>query len=431
MSAPAIPSARSEAGVGPWSLDAIAFYGVVLHAAFLPISIAGMQIGLVVSFACLMVAAARGERVWFRSELDLPMLALLGAVLFWPWDGPVGTKIYRTFAAPLILVSVLGRRPDRMRRDALLLLAVWAGAAMVPAVLAWFQHRWGTDLLYELGMRSKAIRPRVPLYRDRFAATGFFSWYIRLAHNLTAPLCLLAALCLFGGWGRRRRVLGAVACVAVAAAVFLTFTRTAWYGLAVAALVLAWFGGRRVVIGALVAMALVVGSLYVAQPGFRARVESSLSGSKNRDRIGIWETCAAVLRDHPLTGIGFGNMPTVGKPYFEKVAPRTKIQAWCHNTFFTSYVEGGAVYLGATLLLWGWLGWVFWRRSRDADALGRAACAGGLAALAAMGVNALAHDIFYASETMYGFGFALALAVVLMRGGDDPRPAAREDLRPA
>lgn len=164
----------------------------------------------------------------------------------------------------------------------------------------------------------------------------------------------------------------------------------------------------------MIGLAVAGAVLFAVQPGFRNRVLSTLSGERNQDRIGIWQTCAAVARDHP-EGIGFGNMPILGQPYFDQVAPETVVRAWCHNTFFTAYVEGGIPYLLATLLFWIWLGVAFLRMARGTDPLGRAACAGGLAGLAAMGVNALAHDVLYASETVYGMGLALALAVILAR----------------
>lgn len=420
----ALDAAPARATASRW-LEAGARTGLYVHAAFLSLSIAGMQLGLVVSALCLVGLALQGRRVWTRSELDLPFLALLGVVLFWPWDAPIGLRLYRTFLSPLVIASVLGLRPETMRREALRLLGIWAGFALLPGLLAWVQFAWGTDFLHALGLRREPIRPTIPLYRDRYAATGFFTWYIRLAHNLSGPLCLLAGVALYGGLERRRRVVAFVATGVVAAAVFLTFTRTAWFGLAFAALVLAAFGGRRHLLRAGVVLAVLAGLLLAFQPGFRNRVMSTLSGARNQDRVGIWQTCAEVVKDHPLTGIGYGNMPVVGQPYFDRVSPRTKPQfrAWCHNTFFTAYVEGGVFYLGAALLLWLWMGFAFLRRARATDALGRAACAGGLAALGALGVNALAHDVFYASETMYGLGFALAVAVVLSRP-PAPQPSA-------
>lgn len=405
-------------------LEEAARWGLYVHAAFVPLSIAGMQLGLALAGLSLLALSLLGRRVWLRSVLDLPVLVLLLVVLLWPWDATIGSRLYRTFLSPLIAVSVLGLRPQTMRSDALRVLAIWAGFALIPSLLAWVQFFAGVDVLHELGLRAKPVRPPIPLYSERYAATGFFKWYIRLAHNLSAPLCLLAAIAVHGALSPRWRRIALVAAAAIGAAVFLTFTRTAWFGLALAALILAAFGGWRRLWRAGAVLAVVGALLLAVQPGFRNRVLSTLSGQRNQDRVGIWQTCAAVARDHAGVGIGYGNMPTVGQPYFDRISPRTqpRFRAWCHNTFFTAWVEGGVVYLAAAVLLWLWLGLAFVRRARGADALGRAACAGGLAALGALGVNALAHDVFYASETMYALGFAMALAVVMTRS-TAPRPA--------
>ena len=52
-------------------------------------------------------------------------------------------------------------------------------------------------------------------------------------------------------------------------------------------------------------------------------------------------------------------------------------------------------------------------------ALALAGAAAGLAVLTAMFLNSLVHDILYTAETMYAFGFALAVAAALARSGRD------------
>lgn len=403
--------------------------GLFLHVAFLPISIAGMQIGLGIAGLSLFALRLSGRKVWARTELDLPILGLIGAailsqILAFSWVGGNDAFLWRTLLAPLIIVSVLQLDPERARADALRLLALWALVAILPSIVGWVQHYRAFDLLHELGLRKKAVIADAPRYPGRYAATGFFTWYQRLAHNLTPPLCLLAAVVCYGDRPRARRWIGAGLALFVASVVFLTFSRTSWYGLAGAAFVLAVFAGKRLAPALLAIGAVAAVAIVSLNPGVRSRVETSFDGTVNQDRVGIWNTCAAVVRDHPITGVGFGNLPKVVGPYFDEVAPRTVIRAWCHNTFFTAYTEGGALLLGAMLFFWGWLAWSFWRLRRGADRLGRAACIGGLAALTAMLANAMAHDFFYASESMYGFGFLLALAIVLARSKERAQAGA-------
>src|SRR5205814_1104644 len=66
--------------VATWA-PRVARAGLLVFAAFLPISIAGMQVGLGASLIALVAARLGGRRTWARSPLDLPVIALCGAAL--------------------------------------------------------------------------------------------------------------------------------------------------------------------------------------------------------------------------------------------------------------------------------------------------------------------------------------------------------------
>jgi hypothetical protein len=414
-------------------LEQAALLGLLVHAALLPISLAGMQIGLAMALAALVLLRLGGRRgVWSHTPLDLPVLAFCGAAVVSLGLGtlagspPVGwheATLWRSAASSLVIVSVLDLHrgepggPERARREALLVLGVWAAAAMVPSLLAWAQHYTGLDPLFALGLRKTAVVAEAPHYPGRFSAIGFFRWYQRLAHNLTPPVCLAAGLAVFGGVPARPRRFLAVASVVATAAIVLSFARSAWLGLFAAAVLLALLAGRRIALYALPAVAALSLLLVLLNPGIRGRVANLLDPG---GRKGPWIVCEAVVRDHPLTGVGFGNLPQRSIPYYEQLAPWMPLRAWCHNSFFSAWAEGGPLLALGVLVFWAGLAWAFARKYRGGDRLGRAAAAGALAAVLAMFVNSLAHDLFYASESMYGLGFALGVAMALRRapGGE-------------
>jgi O-antigen ligase len=410
----------------------LAQLGLIAHAAFLPISMAGMQIGL--GFAVLGLIAARlsGQRVGSRSPLDAPLVGFCAAAVFSLLGStitlgpPVGwheATLWRSFLAPIAILwglelpvgsEQLGS-PEEVRRRSLRLLAIWAVAALIPSALAWVQHYTGLDLLHAVGLRDEARLAPAPRYPGHFAAMGFFRWYQRLAHNLTPVLCLCAGLVLYGKLPSRLRKLLAVGCLATAAAVVLTVSRAAWAGLAVAGVILAAYAGPKVsrwAIPAAILGALLVGFLH---PGVRARLTGMGDPTATGDREIIWQVCAGVVKDNPVVGVGWGNLPQRSQPYYDKVASWYPLRAWCHNSFFSVLAEGGPLLLGALVFFWFALWRAFSRWRRAADPLGAAACAGAVAGLAAMFVNSLAHDILYASETMYGLAFMIAVAAALAR----------------
>src|SRR5512135_1900348 len=98
------------------ALERAAVAGVLVHAVFLPISIAGMQIGLAISLGALGGLRVLGRRVWTRSALDLPCLLLVGAALVSlavatvAGSPPVGWReatLWRSILSPLLVVSAL------------------------------------------------------------------------------------------------------------------------------------------------------------------------------------------------------------------------------------------------------------------------------------------------------------------------------------
>jgi O-antigen ligase len=432
-------SSTALASVRLW-LGRMVLLGLVMHACCLPISMAGMQISLGLVLGGLVALRLSGRPVWSRSPLDLPLLALAGAAVASlalasvVGETPVGwheATLWRSILSPILILSglqAIQREESSIpalaaRRMALVLLVVWAAAALVPSGIAWIQHYTGFDPLYALGLRAVPVRPAAPFDPDHFAAAGFFHWYQRLAHNLIPPICLAAGVVAYGGVSRRLRVFLAVATAAATLAVVLTTSRLAWIGLAAAAALLAFLGGKRVMRWALPAAA--AGAVLVALllPGARERLLNTTALKENGDRVTIWRVCAAVVADHPLTGVGWGNLPVRSAPYWERIDPKYPLRAWCHNSFFSAWAEGGPLLFSALVLYWILLARAFWRWREGGDALARGASAGAMAGLLAMLLNSLGHDVLFSSETMYGLGFMIGVAAALARHESVVSPA--------
>ncbi|WP_242344532.1 O-antigen ligase family protein [Anaeromyxobacter terrae] len=410
----------------------VGWVGLAVYAASLPISIAGMQIGLGVALAALVALRLAGRRVWVRTPVNAPVALVVGAAvasiaLAWGVGLPPASVnaalFWRGLVAPLVVAFSLEATLDgddaaAPRRRALALVLLWSAAAIVPALVAWAQVRTGFDPLHALGLRDVPRRAPAPGDPTHFAAIGFFSWYPRFAHAMTPVAALSLALALFAPLRLRTRVFLGAAGVAAAAAVVLTTSRSAWAGLAVGALTLALLAGRRL---ARVAVPIAVACSIVAalaSPVLRNRLASAFEANVNQDRATIWRVCGAVVRDHPLTGVGFGALPDRSYAYYERFAPAWKMRAWCHDTFFTAWAEGGPLLAFAFVAWWILLARAFLGFRRTGDALGRAASLGVLAALAALFVNALVHDLFWATEPVYALGLLLGAGVVIAR----PRP---------
>lgn len=415
-------------------LGRAALMGVVTHAAFLPISIAGMQIGLAVAVGAVAVLWALGERPAVP-RLALPVLLLAGAAaasvaVAWaagmPPKSPSAALHWRYLLAPLVVALALEaggaeRGPDGARRAALLVLVVWSAAALAPALFAWVQVRTGIDPMHALGFRAHPLPeahrlPFAPGAPERFPVVGFFSWYTRLAHALTPVAVLAGTLAALAPLARRTRGFLAFAAVASAAAVLLSGARSAWAGLALAAAAVVALAMkprvRRVALAGSAAAALAATPLLPVAWGW---LEETRSASGGNGRATIWLVCADVIRDHPLTGVGYGALPRWSAPYWQQRDPSFGVQAWCHDALLTSVAEGGPLLGGALVAWFALLAMALLRWRRAGDALGRAGAAGGLAVLVALAVNSAVHDVFWTSEPALAFGCAIGVAAVLAR----------------
>lgn len=405
----------------------IALAGAVAHAALLPITHAGMQIAVAVALVGVIGLAAQGRARWPRGPLVWAALLLAGAAaLSVPIAAAFGSPpvewrkctSWWGVLSPVVLLPAfqLGRwrdHADAPRRNVVLALVAWSIGALVTSLVAWLQYGFGFDPVYALGMRSAPVIAEAPLTPGHYAAVGFFRWYTALAHTLTPPLLVAFAVSLHAPLSRWKRALLLVAALAASSAVVLTVSRAAWAALLLGlglAIVLVGQSWRRAAV-----LAIVACTAMAAHPGVRARVANLRSPEAISDRALIWSVCAEMVKDRPLTGWGWGNVPARSEPYWQRIAPEFPLHAWCHNSFFTAWAEGGPLLAAALLAYWVLVAVACWR-ARGGDRFSRAAAAGGLAVLAATFLNGMLHDIFRSGESTLALGFALTAAIVLARG---------------
>ena len=144
----------------------------------------------------------------------------------------------------------------------------------------------------------------------------------------------------------------------VAISIILNFTRGVWLGCGVALLYLVarW---RARWLWALPALAL---AGYLAAPSLvRDRVQTLFHPSADPSiavRMEMWHIGLAMMRRHPLTGVGPNNIPEV---YLTYLAPGTQaVPAWhehLHDVYLQLGAERGLPCLAAWLWFMGALGW--------------------------------------------------------------------------
>lgn len=117
---------------------------------------------------------------------------------------------------------------------------------------------------------------------------------------------------------------------------FLTFSRTSWISL-IASLLIASIFNKKYLKYAAIVSAAIFGMDYVFGIG-RMNPSSAAGDSSFLYRIEIWKSCFEIIKDHPLTGIGFGTLFKNISGYSTVV--KTNIEH-CHNIYIQSLTETG------------------------------------------------------------------------------------------
>jgi putative inorganic carbon (HCO3(-)) transporter len=191
-------------------------------------------------------------------------------------------------------------------------------------------------------------------------------------------------------------------------ALFLSYTRNAWVGLAAGLLVLA-AGWKRRLLLVYPVLALVI---WIAFPrAIRERVISivDLRQASNYDRLCMTISGLEMVRDHPLTGVGLAMVSRLYPLYRRDDAPRWRVPH-LHNNVVQIAAERGLPALAAYLWLIGAYVVTTWRALPRLTGPPRAVVAGSLTAIVAITIAGLFEYNFWNASVQY-------LTLVIMGAG--------------
>ena len=254
---------------------------------------------------------------------------------------------------------------------------------------------------------------------------GFFQ------HNMTGGGMRMLLLLLFlpllfdPATPRRERAILATAAVLMLVALLFTMTRSSWLGFAAGALVVAVLRYRLllpVLAGGVLLLFLLapqqyrdrLGMMFTTQKSeLRGEAHGEAVVQSNQARLRMWRTGWRMFLDHPVTGVGDGEMHAIYRTY---VPDAIKDEGGhLHNTYIHVLATHGAVGAAALLVLFAAVGlrlWRGWRRHRAGPA--GAVLLGAFAAFAGFLVNGMAeynfgdHEIVLLLWTAVGIAFTAA-----------------------
>lgn len=378
----------------------------------------------------------------FSITLSESALVLLGLLWLWklrdpsratpafPLGGPV-----LALAAATLLSAARSADPVRSLADSkglLLLLVLYVVVEALPDVDA--AERFLTGLLLLLALHAGlsviqvALCPREPVglpLLGRFfhrcdRAHGFFSIYMTLAGVLNLVLLATLPRLLSRPLGPPAWTLPAWLLSAVG--FLLTLVRGAWLGFLAGAVALAGLLRRAsvlLVIGVVLVLSLLLPAGLLE---YRIRSFANPADATFRERLFMWQSGFGMVRDHPLTGVGPGQVKALFPQYARPEAHR-KSTSHVHNTPLQIAAERGLLGLGAWCWLWAAFfrgGMRLLRRLGPDQARERRLVAGSLAAVLGFLVAGLFEYNFGDSEVVMIAYALMALLYVANRSAGPP-----------
>ena len=340
-------------------LEWMAVAGLLGFVAALQLSIAAADICLAVTLACWVGTLALGHERWEAPRFFWPLLAYAAWTLVSASFSPDPRTSF-TDSKQLVLFLLVPAAYQLARGNrALTVFNVIITVGAASAVLGIVQY--GLLNYDHLGQRPQ----------------GTLGHYMTYSGLLVLVICAAVARLLFDV---RHSTWAAIVMPALAVAIALTFTRSAWVGVTLAVALLFVLKNVR-----LLAILPVIAALFVvlAPERITSRFYSifDLHDPTSRDRVAMIREGRAMIADHPLTGVGPNMVERLYAQYRDPDAVE-KVNPHLHNVPMQIAAERGLPALG----IWIWFLVVavqdLWKKLKTSRH--RFLAAGGLAAIAGM-----------------------------------------------
>lgn len=380
---------------------------LILFVFWSPISITGAQAA--VSFALLFWLIRMFLMKKFhlaRNPVNIPIVAFLIAAAIGVITGvdfKHNLKGYATLGWMSIFFLFVNNVKDdtQFKRLAriLILIATIAGAYGI------FQHFTRIDFF-----------GNVTYLRKSFARSpGFFNSPQTFGNYILLVLPIVFGLSFYGNTRGEKRWLQLSSLIILIAIIF-SYARGVWLGLIVGTIFMAILRSRKLLL--VVIAGIIVGSMFLVflpSSRFTRRVlETFKSKRPVGDRIYFWEGSLKIIRDYPITGLGWEGFRLVYPRY--KPAEGRQLVSHAHNNFVDVAIDSGLLGLGIFIWLLVTIYKVGFHIFKElGDGYFKGIAWGFLGSLTAFLIAGLSQYNFGDSEVVMLFYFLLGMVMVIPR----------------
>ncbi|MCI0477165.1 MAG: O-antigen ligase family protein, partial [Anaerolineales bacterium] len=206
-----------------------------------------------------------------------------------------------------------------------------------------------------------------------------------------------------------------VSALIITLCLYLTYSRGAWLGIAAGLAFIALASDRRT--RAALIVLLIVGVIAVVPFLQTERAQSlfQIGTGTGFFRVSIWESAAAMIRDHPIFGVGLDNFLYEYPKYINPDAWREPNLSHPHNIVLDFWVRLGI----AGVFVLAWMLFEFYRRGiRNARGINRALAIGVMASMTAALAHGQIDAAYFYVDLAFVWMLTLGLIVELDRRGE-------------
>jgi putative inorganic carbon (hco3(-)) transporter len=323
-------------------------------------TIAGVRLTVYQLAAALIVAvlvwgvSQRAVRL-VPSVLDIPallFLAIAAVTLIGAQDPRAGLVAFASLASSVVLAFLVYYLVDTPRKASVVVLSTLAIATVLAALAVLERQGIYSVQSQVITLWTTGIRARVT-----FKDPNILGTFLMASTLLAAPLAFALR-----SW--KHRVLALAGLALTVAGLIATFSRGAWLGLAVGAVVMLVCSPIRrrrkvAIVGAVLAAALLITPFALESRFVQTKVLGVVNDASVVTRVSMDEGALRMFADNPL-GVGLGNYAVTYPRYRNDVVRSTLVES--HNAYLTVIVEMGL--FGFAVFLW--ILWRFFRATRTA-----------------------------------------------------------------
>jgi O-antigen ligase len=345
---------------------ALPFYLIRLEIWFVPTTV--LELMIYVVFGGWIIKEIREQRIKnknrkiFHFPIFLIFLGCIISIIVSP-DKQTGLGIFKGwFVDPLLLFLIIihiVKLPSlsfsklvKVKRGMIIkILSFLAVSGIIVSIVGFLYYLFG-ELTYDGRLKAFFLSPNhlamylVPAGIISFGLFLFFSCHFRpaLKRGRNPELKKNRFRIERGMANRYFWLFGFIICSIV---IYLTYSYGAWIGFGAALLFLIFFGQEKIIWRKFFSLLIIIGLFLSIIFFFQFNAEkfqnlANSSRSSWESRIMIWKTSLAILKDHPLWGIGPGNFQDFYLDYQKKFPPYLE---WAvpqpHNLFLAFYLQCG------------------------------------------------------------------------------------------